>query len=109
VKIRGQLCTQAWLCYDILSPNAKNAWWQRDSKRLLAKFEPQADLFELWSLGLLNESMEAVVLEEKYKNLFTETELAETHRRLEELGCFDQRKWSVSFEKRCNNNRKEHQ
>jgi transcriptional regulator with XRE-family HTH domain len=42
------------------------------AKRLLAKPEPQAGLFELWELGLLSESMEAVVLQNKFKDLFTE-------------------------------------
>jgi hypothetical protein len=58
------------------------------AKRLLAKSEPQTGLFELWSLGLLHESMEAVVLHEKYQNLFIKEELEEAHRRLEELGYF---------------------
>jgi 5-methylcytosine-specific restriction enzyme A len=62
---------------------------QETAKRLLAKSEPQTGLFELWNLGLLNESMEAVILQEKYNSLFTETELAEAHRRLEELGYFN--------------------
>lgn len=31
------------------------------AKRLLAKSEPQEGLFELWKLGLLSESMEAVI------------------------------------------------
>jgi hypothetical protein len=62
------------------------------AKRLLAKSESQTGLFELWQLGLLNESMEAVVLQDKYKDLFTEAELTEAHRRLEELGYFDQKK-----------------
>ena len=60
------------------------------AKRLLAKSEPQTGLFELWRLNLLHESMEAVVLQEQYKMLFTEAELAEAHRRLEELGFFKQ-------------------
>jgi hypothetical protein len=59
------------------------------AKRLLAKSEPQTGLFELWQLGLLHESMEAVVLQEKFKVLFTDEELAEAHRRLEELGYFN--------------------
>lgn len=59
------------------------------AKRLLAKSEPQTGLFELWNLGLLKESMEAVVLQDKFKDLFTMDELAEAHRRLEELGYFD--------------------
>ena len=58
------------------------------AKRLLAKSEPQAGLFELWDRGILNESMEAVVLQEKYHSLFTEIELAEAHQRLEQLGYF---------------------
>ena len=58
------------------------------AKGLLAKSEPQTGLFELWQLNLLHESMEAVVLQEKFKSLFTEDELAEAHRRLEELGYF---------------------
>ena len=58
------------------------------ARRLLAKSEPQSGLFELWQLNLLHESMEAVVLQEKYRELFTNDELAEAYRRLEELGYF---------------------
>ena len=58
------------------------------AKRLLAKSEPQTGLFELWQLNLLHESMEAAVLQDKFHSLFTETELDEAHRRLEELGYF---------------------
>ena len=58
------------------------------AKRLLAKPEPQAGLFELWQLNLLHESMEAVVLQDKFKDLFTDDELTEAHRRLEELEYF---------------------
>jgi hypothetical protein len=58
------------------------------AKRLLAKSEPQTGLFELWHLDLLKDSMEAVVLQEKFRPLFSEIELAEAHRRLEELGYF---------------------
>ena len=62
------------------------------AKRLLAKSEPQTGLFELWQLNLLHESMEAAVLQDKFHSLFTETELAEAHRRLEELGYFEKGK-----------------
>lgn len=62
------------------------------AKRLLAKSEPQTGLFELWKLNLLHESMEAVVLQEKYSELFTTEELAEAYRRLEELGYFRNKK-----------------
>jgi len=58
------------------------------AKRLLAKSEPQTGLFELWRLELLHESMEAVVLQDRFKDLFAEEELAEAHERLESLGYF---------------------
>jgi hypothetical protein len=58
------------------------------AKRLLATSEPQTGLFELWKLNLLHESMEAVVLQEKFRSLFTEVELTKAHHRLEELGYF---------------------
>lgn len=59
------------------------------AKRLLAKSEPQTGLFELWQLNLLHESLEAVVLQEKFMILFTDDERAEAHRRLKELGYFE--------------------
>jgi len=58
------------------------------AKRLLAKKEPQAGLFELWRLKLLHESMEAVVLQERFRSLFADDELAEARRRLDELDYF---------------------
>jgi hypothetical protein len=58
------------------------------AKRLLATTRAQTGLFELWRLNLLHESMEAVVLQEKFRSLFTEVELVEAHQRLEELGYF---------------------
>ena len=59
------------------------------AKRLLAKSEPQTGLFELWNLGILHESMEAVICDNpKYHPLFTSEELAESHRRLEEFNYF---------------------
>jgi hypothetical protein len=61
-------------------------------KRLLAKPKPQTGLFELWQLDLLHESMEAVVLQDKFKSLFTDDELAEARRRLQELGYFEKGK-----------------
>jgi hypothetical protein len=56
------------------------------AKRLLAKKEPSAGLYKLWELNLLHESMEAVVLEDRFRPLFSEDELAEAERRLENLG-----------------------
>ncbi len=59
------------------------------AKRLLAKGEPQTGLFELWKLGILHESIEAVLCDNtKYHSLFTTEEIAEAHRRLEELNYF---------------------
>ena len=59
------------------------------AKRLLAKSEPQEGLFELWRLGLLHESMEAVIWDNpRYHPLFTKDEIGEARRRLDELEYF---------------------
>lgn len=58
------------------------------ARRLLGVSEPQAGLFRLWELGLLHESMEAVVLQEKFRSLFTEAEVNEARQRLEKLDYF---------------------
>ncbi len=59
------------------------------AKRLLAAGQPQDGLFKLWELGLLHESMEAVICDNpRFHALFTPQELQEAHRRLEELGYF---------------------
>jgi hypothetical protein len=63
------------------------------AKRLLAKSEPQDGLFKLWNLGILNESMEAVLCDNpRYHLFFTAEELGEARRRLEELGYFEKDK-----------------
>jgi len=59
------------------------------ARRLLAKSEPQEGLFTLWELGLLDISLEAVALQERFRPLFTEAEINEAHRRLDELKYFD--------------------
>jgi hypothetical protein len=56
------------------------------ARRLIAAREPQAGLMKLWELGLLDESMEAVMLRQQFQPLFSADELAEARRRLEELG-----------------------
>ena len=56
------------------------------AKRLLAVSESQTGLYKLWELHLLNESMEAIVLQERFQSLFTQTEINEARRRLDELG-----------------------
>jgi hypothetical protein len=58
------------------------------AKRLLSKPEIQEGLRRLWELHLLDRSMEALVIQERFKPLFTEAEIAETRRRLTELGYF---------------------
>ena len=59
------------------------------AKRLLAVSEPQTGLYKLWELHLLDESMEAVVLQERFRSLFTQAEINESRRRLDELGYFN--------------------
>ena len=59
------------------------------AKRLLAKSAPQTGLFELWNRGIINESMEAVICDSpKFHRLFTQEEINEARRRLEELNFF---------------------
>ena len=58
------------------------------AKRLLATPEIQAGLMKLWELKILSKSMEALVLQERFRPLFTEAEIIEAQRRLEELGYF---------------------
>ena len=56
------------------------------AKRLLAKGDIQAGLFELSQLNRLDISMEAYVIQDRFKTLFTPPEITEARRRLEELG-----------------------
>jgi hypothetical protein len=59
------------------------------ARRLLAKREPQTGLYELWNLHILDQSMEAVICDNpRFHSLFTTAEIAEAHRRLEELDYF---------------------
>ena len=58
------------------------------AKRLLAKQEIQEGLMKLWGMKLLDQSMEALVIQERFKPLFTVGEISEAHRRLEDLGYF---------------------
>jgi len=56
------------------------------TRRLLAKPGIQEGLMKLWELDCLDESMEALVIQERFHELFTEAQIAEATRRLEELG-----------------------
>jgi len=58
------------------------------AKKLLAKQEVQTGLMRLYELGLLDSSMEAYVIKEHYRPLFTEEEYKEARRRLTELDYF---------------------
>ncbi len=54
--------------------------------RLLAAPGPQSGLYRLWELGLLSDSMEALVIQKRFQSLFTEEEVSIAKERLEELG-----------------------
>jgi hypothetical protein len=58
------------------------------AQRLLAKPEIQEGLMKLWELDCLDQSMETLVIKEKFRPLFTPAEIAEARRRLEELDYF---------------------
>ncbi len=60
---------------------------RQTAKQLLADSRPQQGLYKLWELGLLQSSLEATVLQERFGPLFTEAELAEARRRLNQLRC----------------------
>ena len=56
------------------------------AKRLLASRKVQYGLMKLWELGLLGHSMEAAAIQDRFRSLFSEAEIAEARTRLEELG-----------------------
>jgi hypothetical protein len=58
------------------------------AKRLLATQEMQTGLMQLWEIKSLSKSMEALVIQERFQSLFTEAEITEARRRLDELGYF---------------------
>jgi len=58
------------------------------AKRLLTSKDPQSGLFKLWELNMLDDSMEALVLKEKYLPLFTVEEIEHAKKRLKELDYF---------------------
>lgn len=58
------------------------------ARRLLVTGKPQYGLFELQKRGLLEQSMEAVVLQDRFKSLFSDEELTEARMRLEDMGYF---------------------
>ena len=58
----------------------------RAAKQLLSKDDPQSGLARLWELGLLDNSMEALVLQGQWQDLFSEDDLQEARKRLEYYG-----------------------
>ncbi len=55
---------------------------------LLASNAPAEGFTELWKRGHLDISVEAIVLQDKWKSLFTPEQLAVAHRRLDDLDYF---------------------
>lgn len=58
------------------------------AKHLLASGAPQEGFVHLWECGCLDLTVEALVLQDRFRSLFTDEELEEAHRRLEDLGYF---------------------
>ena len=58
------------------------------AKQLLAKKEIQPGLMKLFELGLLRTSMEAYTIQDRFRLLFSDEEVIEARRRLEELNYF---------------------
>jgi hypothetical protein len=56
------------------------------AKLLLSKNDPQSGLARLWQLGLLENSMEALVLQERWKELFSDDERQAARKRLQDCG-----------------------
>jgi hypothetical protein len=61
------------------------------AKRLLATRDIQTGLMRLWKMESLSKSMEALVIQARFQPLFSDHEIAEAKRRLEELGYFKNR------------------
>ncbi len=59
------------------------------AKRLLATRQIQTGLMRLWEMRALSKSMEALVVQDRFKILFSHEEIAEARSRLAELGYFD--------------------
>ncbi|MHB0874684.1 MAG: hypothetical protein ACYC5O_01430 [Anaerolineae bacterium] len=55
------------------------------AKMLLADSRGQSGLYKPWDLNLLSDSLEAIVLQPRFRCLFTAEELAEARRRLAQL------------------------
>ena len=58
------------------------------AKHLLASDSPQEGLVHLWECGCLDLTVEALILQDCFQELFTDKERGEAKSRLEELGYF---------------------
>ena len=58
------------------------------AKSLLATHEVQTGLMRLWELNALDKSMEALVIQDRLHPLFTDDEISEARRRLQDLDYF---------------------
>ncbi len=58
------------------------------ARRLLSTPEPQAGMTRLWELGRLDLSVEALVLRERWRGLFTDAERRTARERLESYGYY---------------------
>ena len=58
------------------------------AKRLLVTRDIQTGLMRLWDLHALSKSMEALVIQDRFRPLFSDEEIAEARRRLVELDYF---------------------
>ena len=56
------------------------------AKKLLATDAPQYGFTKLWECGRLDLSVEALILKDRFRNLFTQDELATAQKRLKEYG-----------------------
>ena len=61
--------------------------WLGAARILLRDGPPQAGFERLWSLGRLDLTVESVALEDEWRGLFTEEELAVARQRLEDLNA----------------------
>lgn len=59
------------------------------AKILLTTREIQEGLMKLWELKLLDQSMEALVIQVRFQALFTSAEIEEAHRRLKVLRYYE--------------------
>ena len=58
------------------------------AKHLLVTGNPQEGFFHLWECDCLDLTVEALVLQDRFRDLFADEELEEARRRLEDLEYF---------------------